>query len=215
LSRACLLKRGLAPFCVRQLSEVAEPKKKGVAATMLGEKSGTTGAAVLGVGLAGAAMSKEIIVLDADILAGTFLAGATYAIVKNAGPSVVEALDNRAKGIHDTMSAGKNMQIEAFETAIAEEKEAAASLAVAGEIFDMKRELAAIEVEAEYRRRIKMVHSEVKKRLDYQVELENTKKAFIRDHIVNWLEAKVIESITPEQEEANINQCIAKLATLS
>ena len=31
------------------------------------------------------------------------------------------------------------MQIEAFETAIAEEQEAAASLAVAGEVFDMKR----------------------------------------------------------------------------
>ena len=108
------------------------------------------------------------------------------------------------------------MQIEAFETAIAEEQEAAASLAVAGEVFDMKRgqktvlnqafrcvavltyqntslchylndllkqvllvfcamylkstdpspqELAAIQVEAEYRRRIKTVHSEVKKRL--------------------------------------------------
>ena len=107
------------------------------------------------------------------------------------------------------------MQIEAFDTAITEEQEAAASLAVAGEVFDVKRELAAVELEAEYRRRIKLVHTEVKRRLDYQVELENTKKAFIRDHIVNWLEAKVIESITPEQEEANINQCIAKLATLA
>ena len=48
-----------------------------------------------------------------------------------------------------------------------------------------------------------------------QVELENTKKAFIRDHIVTWLEGEVIASITPDQEEANINQCIASLSLLA
>ena len=75
--------------------------------------SGTTGAAVLGLGLGAAAVSKEIIVLDADVLAGGFLAGVSYVLVKKAGPSVIEALDNRAKGIHTTMSEGK---MEHFET---------------------------------------------------------------------------------------------------
>lgn len=86
---------------------------------------------------------------------------------------------------------------------------------MSSDIFDIKRELVQIEIEAEYRQRIKMVHAEVKRRLDYQVELENTKKAFIRDHIVGWLEKEVIASISPEQEEANINQCIASLSLLA
>merc|ERR1719208_674462 len=124
-------------------------------------------------------------------------------------------LTNTQKNIETTMSEGKKVQIAAYEDAIAEEKAAIESLKLAGDIFDIKRELVQIEIEAEYRRRIKTVHTEVKKRLDYQVELENTKKAFIRDHIVAWLEKEVIASITPEQEEANINQCIASLGMLS
>jgi F-type H+-transporting ATPase subunit b len=107
------------------------------------------------------------------------------------------------------------LQISAYEAAIAEEKAAIESLNLAGDIFDIKRELVQIEIEAEYRRRIKSVHTEVKKRLDYQVELENSKKAFIRDHIVAWLEQEVIASISSEQEEANINQCIASLSLLA
>ena len=67
-------------------------------------------------------------------------------------------------------SSGKKVQIAAYEDAIAEEKAAIESLKLAGDIFDIKRELVQIEVEAEYRRRIKSVHTEVKKRLDYQVK---------------------------------------------
>ena len=61
------------------------------------------------------------------------------------------------------------MQMQAYTDAIAEEKAAVASLAASSDIFDIKRELANLEVEAEYRRRIKQVSVEVKKRLDYQV----------------------------------------------
>eukprot|EP00116_Pleurobrachia_bachei_P009640 sb/3469902/ len=190
-------------------SDVAEAPKQG------GLTQGQTGAALLGAGLTATAISKEMIVLDADVLAGFFLFSCTYGLATKIGPIAIQALDKYTANIEATMSEGKQIQMQAYTDAIAEEKAAVASLAASSDIFDIKRELADLEVEAEYRRRIKQVSVEVKKRLDYQVELENTKKAFIRDHIIGWLESEVIASITPEQEEANINQCIASLGMLS
>ncbi|XP_063679079.1 ATP synthase F(0) complex subunit B1, mitochondrial-like [Bolinopsis microptera] len=215
LSRTCLLARQssklpLVSITNRFSSDVAEVK-----ASKNPLSTGQTGAAVLGGSLLATAVSKEMIVLDADVLAGAILFTCTYGLGKKIGPMVIDGLDKYTASIETTMSEGKQVQIAAYEEAIAEEKAAIESLQLAGDIFDIKRELVQIEIEAEYRRRIKTVHTEVKKRLDYQVELENTKKAFIRNHIVAWLEKEVIASISAEQEEANINQCIASLSLLA
>lgn len=44
-----------------------------------------------------------------------------------------------------------------------------------------------------------MVTNEVKKRLDYQVELQNLHRRMEQEHMVNWVEQSVIKSITPQQ----------------
>ena len=50
-----------------------------------------------------------------------------------------------------------------------------------------------------YRARVAEVHSAVKRRLDYQVELVNTKKRLEQDHMVNWIVDNVVKGITPKQ----------------
>ena len=85
--------------------------KVGKIQTLLREKPGPTGAAIIVAGLASATVSKGFVELDADVLAGGFLGAVTYTLVKKAGPSVIEALDNRAKGIHTTMSEGIQQHI--------------------------------------------------------------------------------------------------------
>lgn len=52
---------------------------------------------------------------------------------------------------------------------------------------------------ARFRERAAEVHSAVKRRLDYQVELINTKKRFEQDHMVNWIVNNVVKGITPKQ----------------
>lgn len=54
-------------------------------------------------------------------------------------------------------------------------------------------------LETNYRERLHMVTNEVKKRLDYQVQLQNLHRRMEQEHMVNWVEQSVVKSITPQQ----------------
>merc|ERR1712055_689539 len=78
-----------------------------------------------------------------------------------------------------------------------------------------KRENIGLQLEAEYRERQQRVYSEVKHRLDYQVETDNVKRRVEQAHMVNWIIDNVKKSITPEQEKQNLQACITRLKGLS
>lgn len=54
-------------------------------------------------------------------------------------------------------------------------------------------------LETNYRERIHMVTNEVKRRLDYQIALQNLHRRMEQEHMVNWVEKSVVGSITPQQ----------------
>lgn len=54
-------------------------------------------------------------------------------------------------------------------------------------------------LEANYRERLLTVYNEVKKRLDYQVAMQNLKRQKEQDHMIQWVEKSVVQSITPQQ----------------
>lgn len=54
-------------------------------------------------------------------------------------------------------------------------------------------------LETNYRERLHMVTNEVKRRLDYQIALQNLHRRMEQDHMINWVEKSVISSITPQQ----------------
>lgn len=56
------------------------------------------------------------------------------------------------------------------------------------------------------------VHNAVKKRLDYQVELVNTKKRFEQQHMVQWIVDNVVKGITPKQVCIHSCEPLAPLA---
>lgn len=60
-------------------------------------------------------------------------------------------------------------------------------------------------LEANYRERLLTVYNEVKKRLDYQVALQNLKYQKEQDHMIQWVEKNVVQSITPQQVLAYFN----------
>lgn len=54
-------------------------------------------------------------------------------------------------------------------------------------------------LETNYRERLHMVTNEVKRRLDYQIALQDLHRRMEQEHMVNWVQKSVIGSITPQQ----------------
>ena len=52
-----------------------------------------------------------------------------------------------------------------------------------------------MEREAEYRRRLSDVATSVKRRLDYQVQMENLQRQFEQRQLVSWIEEQVLQTV--------------------
>jgi len=68
-------------------------------------------------------------------------------------------------------------------------------------LYAAKRDNVGLQLEAEYRERQNKVYSEVKRRLDYQVDTDKVKNRVEQAHMVNWIIDNVKKSITPETEK--------------
>ncbi|XP_026518121.1 ATP synthase F(0) complex subunit B1, mitochondrial-like [Terrapene carolina triunguis] len=66
-------------------------------------------------------------------------------------------------------------------------------------LFDAKRNNVAMLLETNYRERLLTVYNEVKKRLDYQIAVQQLARRKEQDHMINWIEKNVVQSITPQQ----------------
>uniref|UniRef100_A0A3Q0RAE7 ATP synthase subunit b n=1 Tax=Amphilophus citrinellus TaxID=61819 RepID=A0A3Q0RAE7_AMPCI len=70
-------------------------------------------------------------------------------------------------------------------------------------------------LETNYRERLHMVTNEVKRRLDYQIALQDLHRRMEQEHMINWVEKSVVSSITPQQEKESIAKCITDLKALA
>ncbi|CAF5108095.1 unnamed protein product, partial [Rotaria sp. Silwood1] len=70
-------------------------------------------------------------------------------------------------------------------------------------------------LETAYRERMKQMYEAVKRRLDYQVSLQNARKDFERTNMINWITNEVKKSITPKQEQDTLQACLQQLKQIS
>ena len=55
----------------------------------------------------------------------------------------------------------------------------------------------------------------MKRRLDYQVEMQTVQRRIIQKHMVNWVVDGVLKGITPEQQAATLYKCIDDLQQIA
>ncbi|XP_042320455.1 ATP synthase F(0) complex subunit B1, mitochondrial [Sceloporus undulatus] len=178
-------------------------------------KTGVTGPYMLGTGLLLYLLSKEIYIINHETVAGICIVGLIIYGIKKYGADVAAFADKLNEEKIATAAAVKNNMIAHLEKTIAEEKKEQWRVEGRHYLFDAKRNNVAMLLETNYRERMLTVYNEVKKRLDYQVALQHLKRRMEQDHMINWVEQNVRQSITPQQEKESIAKCILDLKTLS
>ncbi|XP_024149128.1 ATP synthase F(0) complex subunit B1, mitochondrial [Oryzias melastigma] len=182
---------------------------------LLYPKTGVTGPYMLGTGLIIYMLSKEIYVINHETFAAASIGAVIIYGVKKFGPSVASYADKLNEDKIAKAQEVKDIAIASLTEAIEDEKKEQWRVEGRSMLFDAKRNNVAMLLETNYRERLHMVTNEVKRRLDYQIALQNLHHRLEQEHMVNWVEKSVISSITPQQEKESIAKCITDLKALA
>ncbi|KAM4797191.1 ATP synthase peripheral stalk subunit b, mitochondrial [Rhinophrynus dorsalis] len=178
-------------------------------------KTGVTGPYMLGTGLLVYLLSKEIYVINHETFAAASIGIVLIYGIKKFGPSVAAFADKLNEEKVAKAQAVKDSAVKNLERAIEEEKKEQWRVEGRNHLFDAKRNNVTMLLELNYRERLLNVYNEVKKRLDYQVSLQHLQRRKEQDHMINWVEKNVVQSITPQQQKESIAKCINDLKLLS
>jgi len=179
------------------------------------KKTGVTGPYTFAFTLFTYLASKEIYVMEHEYYAGISFAILLTIGIKKLGPGIKKSLDEEIDAIEASWNQGRNDQIKSHEESIEHEKKE--QWRSEGQVLlnDAKKENIALQLEAAYRERLATVFGEVKRRLDYQVEIQQVERRVKQRHLVNWVHSKVLGSITADQDKETLNRCIADLGALA
>lgn len=179
------------------------------------DKTGVTGPYMFFYGLLIYGFSKEHIVLWYDFTEYLILAAAVVTVVKKVGPTVGDVFRgwyqddvSRYNSIVQTSKALAGKSLHSYEESL--ERARNVSLLV-----DARKELLQMGLEAAYRERMKQVYESVKRRLDYQVALQNARKDFERSNMINWITSEVRKSISAKQEQDTLQSCLQQLRQIA
>ncbi|KOB68083.1 ATP synthase [Operophtera brumata] len=175
-------------------------------------KTGVTGPYTFGVGLATYMCSKEIFVMEHEYYTGLSLVLMVYFATKKLGPNIAAWLDKEVDVSSLLLGTARNLSLE---EAIAEEKLAQWRAQGQELLVQAKKENVLLQLEAAYRERLMNSYTEVKRRLDYQLERSNLQRRLSQKHMVEWIVSNVTKAITPDQEKQALDRCIADLSALA
>jgi len=179
------------------------------------KKTGVTGPYVFGAGVLTYLLSKEIWVMEHEFYNGFAIAVFGAILIKTVGPQMRDFLD---KEMHDYEKGWKDYRknsMKSLTTAIESEEKEQWRAQGQNILFDAKRENIQLQLEAKFRARQLSVYQEVRRRLDYQLDYQNTTRRLEQKHMVKWIVDSVVKGITPQQEKEAVQQCILTLKSLA
>ncbi|XP_035865211.1 ATP synthase F(0) complex subunit B1, mitochondrial-like [Phyllostomus discolor] len=109
----------------------------------------------------------------------------------------------------------KQASIKDIQDAIDLEKSQQALVQKCHYLFNVQRNNIAMALEVTYRERLHRVYQEVKNYLDYHISVQNMMmRQKEQEHMINWVEKPVVQSISTQQEKETIAKCTADLKLL-
>jgi F-type H+-transporting ATPase subunit b len=183
--------------------------------TFFHKKTGVTGPYMFGTGLLTFLLSKEFYVMEEEFSTGVAIFFLIYVAIKKFGPATKSFAEKSVKEEEQHYENEKTKAIEEMQQSIDEQKKFLWHSACEKTIMEAKRENVLMQLETEYRRRLMNVYDQTKRRLDYHLELYNTKRKLEQTHMVDWIVNSVVKSITPEQEKEALKKCIEDLNSLA
>jgi len=179
------------------------------------EKTGVTGPYMFAVSLSTYLMSKEIYVLEHEFYVGVTLAAVFVGLINKLGPGVSAFLDKELERDEAFLANIRQKEIDRCKTAIEDESTAQFMAGSYEELIEAKKENVSLQLESEYRARLKEAFTQVKRRLDYQLQTANVIRTNEQRHMVDWIIGNVKKSITAKQEEDALKKCVADLKGLA
>jgi len=178
-------------------------------------KTGVTGPYMAVGGIATFLVSKEYFVMEHDFYVGIGLAIVLSGIIKSVGPDFTAYVNSQLDKEEADLKSIRQSEIDACKGSIAGEEAAQLHATAWEDIIASKKEAVGLQLEAEYRQRLSDAYTQVKKRLDYQLETANVVRRMEQKHMVDWIINNVKSAITPAQEDAALKKCISDLKGLS
>jgi F-type H+-transporting ATPase subunit b len=180
------------------------------------EKTGVTGPYCLGFGALTFLLSKEIWIIEHGFTHFVSFWVLLYILIRKYGSTIATYLDSQADALRDRhWDKPMKTTVTDAETVIKE-----AELMIWREdgqkyLFETKRENVDLQLESVYRQRLAEVHQAVKKRLDYQLEVDTATRRIQQQHMVQWIVDQVVKGITPQQERDSLTKCITDLKSIA
>jgi len=179
-------------------------------------KTGVTGPYCLLGGAAIYALSKEVIPLEHQVINGASLALLIYIAYKTQGEKLATKTGEMALKDMEQWELMRTHAVKHLELEMEKDSELAWQIeGIAEQLGPALKENVELQLEAEFRKRLAHVHAEVKRRLDYAAAMATTTRRIEQEHMVDWIVRNVLASISAEQEEENLNACIANLEALA
>lgn len=153
--------------------------------------------------------------MEHEYYSGLSLAIMMVVAIKKLGPSVAAYADKEIDRIEGEWKEGRETDLKDLADEIKEEETEQWRADGQALLIEAKKENIALQLEAAYRERVARVYTEVKRRLDYQVECQHVERRVNQKHMVSWIIGNVLKGITADQEKETLNKCIGDLGALA
>ncbi|XP_060536682.1 ATP synthase subunit b, mitochondrial-like [Cylas formicarius] len=174
-------------------------------------KTGVTGFYTLLFAFGTFLVSKEVYVLDHYFYHGLAWVVLGTACVKVFGPPLAHRLDLEIDKYEHEWNQNRTETTNYLEDQIVEELFNQYQIEGQIMLMDAKRQNVALQIEEEFRRRQMVVYNEVKRRLDYYVELEFVMRRIQQKNLVDYVQNEVNKSVTPDMHDKLIYYSIDRI----